>query len=88
MLSLSSMRGSERISALLEVTQLIKGAGGDPSSVRLAVMPLPATHAFQGSPGPPPCPCQSEGRTNRVQNNQDPDESPEGSSYCPWNPSP
>lgn len=33
---------------MLEVTQLIKGAGGDPSSVRLAVMPLPATHAFQG----------------------------------------
>ena len=84
MLSLSSVRGPERVSALLEVTQLIRGTGGDPSSVCLAVMPLP----FQGSPGPPPRPCQSEGRTNRVQNNQDPDKSPEGSSYCPWNPSP
>lgn len=46
------------------------------------------THALQGRTVPPLCPYQSEGRTNWVQNNQDPDRLPEGKLYCPWGLSP
>lgn len=40
--------------------------------------------ALRGSTVPPVCPHQSEGRTNSVQNNRDPDKWPEGKLNSPW----